>query len=93
MVFKTAGRIKPGSSIFTNVSMQNMQTNVKGESKSKTVDSNGVDDDHDVTFGVFIAGKWTYDMVKKDMEGDGLADMKCVYLSFSLTLKVVNFIK
>lgn len=30
-------------------------------------------DDSDVTFGVFVAGKWTYDMVKKDVEGDGLA--------------------
>ena len=29
--------------------------------------------DLDVTFGVFVAGKWTHDMVKRDVQGDGLA--------------------
>ena len=69
LVFKTAGRIK--SALHTGAS-----SGVGGAPALPA--PGGVAEEQDVTFGVFVAGKWTYDMVKKDVEGDGLDGAKCV---------------
>lgn len=68
LVFKTAGRIESA-----------LHTGSSGLGGAPALPApGGVAEEQDVTFGVFVAGKWTYDMVKKDVEGDGLDGAKCV---------------
>ena len=78
-MFKTAGRIEPAIPAAAAGGGNSGGGSAAPEgAPALAASAASAEMDEDITFGVFVPAKWTYDMVKKDMMGDGLDGSRSV---------------